>query len=452
MGINDNPFNQIFKLGVIVSGGDPEGDGDHPKDESSNQKVLLPGVHDARNVKQEHLAFSPLINAPTALGQQTFHGVMDPGTLVHVVKFPGQTGGFILGQANDIVNYDKNQAGGQGKDIFANEFFQKLFDRETGVNIPPDIEDAEVNGAKVKKVKEKGKKHKHSLLKGLQSHGSSFPMSGYRLPEVKDVPTAKQQYSDIMTNDMLGQLPGSLMSLGSMFSGLGFGGGGGGQGGGQGAGAGQGGTGQTTGTTNLEAGVSINYAEGILANVEPEIADAITSIATLTQNYSSSDSLASYACANRVHPETYLENAAGLLGQVTSLSDLMEVCNQLMYDESLFGLDQLANTVIEIETAWGNANVSITGTGEISTEYANTKPQTDMSNNLSNPQSNPGSGSGQNMFGDKINNLMDMMKRLGPNSEKKMKKVMEDMNSDMDLQQIIKKTIEGGNPLSKFMP
>jgi len=38
MGINDNPFNQIFKLGVIVSGGDPEGDGDHPKDESRSEE------------------------------------------------------------------------------------------------------------------------------------------------------------------------------------------------------------------------------------------------------------------------------------------------------------------------------------------------------------------------------------------------------------------------------
>jgi hypothetical protein len=74
-----------------------------------------------------------------------------------------------------------------------------------------------------------------------------------------------------------------------------------------------------------------------------------------------------------------------------------------------------------------------------------------MSNNLSNPSSNPGSGSGQNMFGDKISNLMDMMKRLPPNAEGQMKQLMEGMNKDVDLKSIVMQTIQGGNPLSKFM-
>lgn len=451
MGINNNPFGGIVELGLIASGGKSK-DGDHPKDESSNQKVILPGTHDPKNVKQEHLAFSPLMTSPTALGQQTFHGALDPGTLVYFLKNPGQTGGIILGQANDLVNYDKGQQGGAegGKDLLGADFFQKLFDRETDVNIPPDIEDAEVNGAKVKKVKEKDKKHKHSLLKGLPSHGAAHAMSGYRIPEVKDVPTAKQQFSDIMSNDMLSQLPGQVMSLGNMFKGLGFGGGGGGgQGGGQGQG--DGGTGGNAGTGEVTGAISINYADGILANVTPDIADAITNMATLCQNYESSGNLGSYTTGFRVHPETYYENAAQLFNQATSVSDVMNICQQLQYDEDLFGLDQLENTVIQVESIWGAANVIISGLGEVSTEYANTAPQQDFSNQMQSPQQNPGSGSGQNMFGDKIKNLMDMMQRLGPNSQKQMQKVMGEMNSDMDIQQIIKSTIEGGNPLSKFM-
>jgi hypothetical protein len=442
-GINKSIFDFI-ELGVVASGGDPKGKGDHPKDESSNQKVLLPATHDPKNVKQEHLAFSPLMNAPTALNQQTFHGVMDPGSLVYFLKFPGQTGGVILGQANDLVNYDKNQAGGGaggGKDLLGEQFFKELFDRETGVNVPPDIEDAEVNGAKVKKVKEKNKKHKHSLLKGLPSHGASFPMSGYRLPEVKNVPTAIQEFSNIPTNDMLSNLPGNPMSLGSMFSGLGFGGGGGG-----GSGAGTG-----AGVPASGSSVSFNYADGILANVRPEIADAMTNMAILTQNYETSGDLGSYPCGYRVDTETYFQNAAELLNQVDNLSDLMEVCNRLQYDEELFGLENLSNNVIQVETAWGNANVIITGTGDTFTEYSNTTPQTDFSNNLSSPSSNPGSGSGQNMFGGQSSSLMDMMQRLAPNAQKQMKNVMGNMNSDMDLQQIVKQTIEGGNPLSMFM-
>lgn len=443
-GINKGIFDFV-ELGLMTSGG-----GDHPKDESSNQKVILPATHDPKNVKQEHLAFSPIMNAPTALGQQTFHGEMDPGSLVYFLKFPGQNGGIILGQANDLVNYDKNQTGGGasgGKDLLGDQFFKQLFDREINVNIPPDIQDAVVKGAKVKKVKEKNKKHKHSLLKGLPSHGATFPMSGYRLPEVKNVPTAKQEYSNIPTNDMLSNLPGNPMSLGSMFSGLGFGGGGGGGGGGSGAGAGA----AAGGGTQSGFGVSYNYSDAILSNVQPEIADAISSMATLTQNYETNGGLSSYPCGFRVDTETYFQNAAELLSQVTNISDLMEVCNRLQYDETLFGLENLSNNVIEVETAWGNANVVITATGDTETQYANTKPETDFNNNMNNPSSNPGTGSGQNMFGGQASSLMDMMKRLAPNAQKQMKKVMGEMHDDMDLQQIIKQTVEGGNPLSKFM-
>jgi hypothetical protein len=55
------------------------------------------------------------------------------------------------------------------------------------------------------------------------------------------------------------------------------------------------------------------------------------------------------------------------------------------------------------------------------------------------------------MFGDKISNLMDMMKRLPPNAEGQMKQLMEGMNKDVDLKSIVMQTIQGGNPLSKFM-
>lgn len=435
MAMNNNPFNFI-ELGVIASGGDPKGNGDHPKDHSGNQKVILPSTMNPDDVKQEHLAFSPLMHSPTALGQQSFQGVMDPGALVYFLKYPGQNGGVILGQANDIVNYDKGAQGG-GKNLLGHQYFQDLFDRETGVNIPPDLEETEEKGAKVKKIKEKGKKHKHSLLKGTPSHGAMFETSGYRIPEVNNVPTAKQQFSNLLTSDMLNNLPGSVMSLGGMFQGLmgNMGGGGGG----------------SPQQGNLQTSLSYNRLDEIKQNLSPEMQDAITSIATMSQGLSANSVHASYGTTFRVHEETYLDNAAELLSQVTCLDDMVNVLNRLQYDETLFGLDKLANTVIEANTVWGTANTIITPTGDIQTQYANTVPQQNMSNNLSNPSSNPGSGPGQNMFGDKISNLMDMMKRLPPNAEGQMKRLMEGMNNDGDLMQIVKQTIEGGNPLSKFM-
>lgn len=435
--INSSPFDFI-QIGVIASGGDPQGDGDHPKDHSGNQKVIIPSTMDPQGVKQEHLAFSPLMHSPTALGQQSFQGVMDPGALVYFLKYPGQNGGVILGQANDIINYDKGAQGG-GTNLLGAQYFQDLFDRETGVNIPPDIEETVEKGAKVKKIKEKGKKHKHSLLKGTPSHGAMFETTGYKLPEVTNVPTAKQQFSNLLTGDMMNNLPGSVMSLGGMFQGLmGNMGGGGGAGGAQ-------------GQQGLQTSLSYNRMDQIQQNLSPEMQDALTSVATMSQGLDANSAHSAFTTMFRVHDETYLDNAAELLSQVTCLADLMEVLNRLQHDETLFGLDKLANNIIVTETAWGNANTIITATGDIQTEYSNTTPQQNMSNNLSSPSSNPGSGSGQNMFGDKVSNLMDMMKRLPPNSEGQMKKLMEGMNSDQDLMQIVKQTIQGGNPLSKFM-
>ena len=159
MGISNNPLG-LIELGVIASGGDPQGKGDHPKDHSGNQKVILPSTMDPEGVKQEHLAFSPLMRSPTALGQQSFQGVMDPGALVYFLKYPGQNGGVILGQANDIVNYDKGENNG-GKNLLGHEYFQSVFDRDTDANVAPNIKEETIDGVKVKKIKEKG--HQNNL-------------------------------------------------------------------------------------------------------------------------------------------------------------------------------------------------------------------------------------------------------------------------------------------------
>jgi hypothetical protein len=292
MGISNNPLG-LIELGVIASGGDPQGDGDHPKDHSGNQKVILPSTMDPEGVKQEHLAFSPLMHSPTALGQQSFQGVMDPGALVYFLKYPGQSGGVILGQANDIVNYDKGSQGG-GKNLLGAQYFQELFDRETGVNIPPDIEETVEKGAKVKKIKEKGKKHKHSLLKGTPSHGSMFETTGYKLPEVTNVPTAKQQFSNLLTGDMMNNLPGSVMSLGGMFQGLmGNMGGGGAAGGAQ-------------GQQGLQTSLSYNRMDQIQENLSPQMQDALTSIATMSQGLDANSTHSAFTTMFRVHDETIL--------------------------------------------------------------------------------------------------------------------------------------------------
>jgi hypothetical protein len=200
----------------------------------------------------------------------------------------------------------------------------------------------------------------------------------------------------------------------------------------------------------------------IKANVSPEIYDAMSSTAVLVQGDASS-STASFPTSNRVHSETYLKNAEELLSQVTTLEDFFIVLHRLQHDESLFGLEKVPDVVIETETPWGNANTTISATGEFSLEYANANISNSFSQSLSSPSSSPsaggspsgggggGGGGGMgNMFGKSSGIMQDMFKRLAPNNEKESKKMTEKLNQSDTAQKLWKfaeTTLKGGNPL-----
>lgn len=199
---------------ALVAGGDIT---DPAKDHSCNQRLFSPLEHSDTGVQIKHLPFSPMIHSPTNGSQQTFHGTMDPGSLVYVLKTTGQASGIILGQANDILNMDRRS---KGNEDLLGTTAKELFDRTIKINIPPDIQETVERGAKVKKIKEKGREHSHNVLKGLPSHGALHQMSGWKIPQLQNVPTAIQKFSGLQTNDMLANMPGELMSIGGMFRGL----------------------------------------------------------------------------------------------------------------------------------------------------------------------------------------------------------------------------------------
>ena len=197
---------------------------DKPDDNSGNQKVFLPMEHSPDGVKLEHLAFSPLHRSPDRDTQQSFPGAHDPGSLVYCMKMPGSNQVLILGQANDLFNADNNTPG--NNDLFQNPLVQELFNQTIKIRIPPNIEETtQADGVKVRQIKEKDQEWSHSLTKGLPTHAALMSIVGFFNPAIKDVPTAKQHFSDIQTNDMMDKMPGDIMSLGKMLKGL-IGGGG----------------------------------------------------------------------------------------------------------------------------------------------------------------------------------------------------------------------------------
>lgn len=446
----------------LIAGG---GINDPASDHSCNQKIVNPLEH-GDEVNFEDLQFSPMAINPTQTGGSQFPGVMDPGSLVYVLKNVGEPGGIILGLANSIRkgNMGAEGGGGGGQSLLTGKIAE-LFTQDIGVNVPPKIQEVEENGVKIRKVQEKGDKHSLSLLDGLPSHGALFDMSGFRLPAVKKVPTAKQHNDQMMTNQLFDQLQGVVGSLQGLLQGLmqnGKGGGGGSHNSGGGLGNGQ------------------SYWQDVQDNIrsnlsgEPERAEAmiqaIQSLTLLIQGHET-DNGVGFVTGNVVHYGLYLENAVDLLSQVTTVDDIMSVLSRLQWDSSLHGTEQLKNVEIQIENAWGVALQEVDHNGTITVTYANANAQMNFANSMSNstyssgassaPASGSGSGGGSGggaqsmlgtLFGKAAPTLQDMWKRLAMSQEQEAKKMHQKLTQDQKPQkqkQINQAVVDGGDPLNK---
>ena len=362
------------------------------EDHSGNQSCYSPLDH-GEGVNVEDLALSSMLSSPVAFLQQIFPGGLDPGTGVIMLKQMGEPGGIILGQSNTTKK--GNGQSTSGKSLGSSQTVERLSGTERDINIAPDVREVEENGVKIRKIIEKGKQHKLDLLDGLPVHGALFDIAGFRLPEIKNVPTAKQTNDQMMSLQNLQQLAGQIMSLGQMIQGLAGNKGGGGGGGGFGAGhsvtssLGTGVTGSVQyvppGTDDGAGGAGysgglgnniISAAEApadtqlykVMDELQPNMKTAVNSLSILLQGYEVQSGTA-FMTGDVVHEDTYLQNAGQLLSQVTNMSDLMNVMNRLQWDESLRGTEKLPTVVNDINTTWGVAKQEIDYNGNMVITY-----------------------------------------------------------------------------------
>ena len=361
------------------------------EDHSGNQSCYSPIDH-GEGVDLDHLALSPMLSSPVAFLQQIFPGGLDPGTFVVTLKQAGELGGIILGQSNTVKNGNGQSA--SGKSLGSAQKVEQLTGTEREINIAPDVREVEENGVKIRKIVEKGKAHKLDLLDGLPVHGALFDIAGFRLPEIKNIPTAKQSNDQMMSIQNLQQMAGQIMSLGQMIQGLagnkGAGGGGGGYGANHSVPRTSGGvtgsvqyippgTDDGAGGAGYSGGLGENIVRGldapsdtplyeIMDGLTPNMKAAVNSLSVLLQGYEAEGGVA-FMTGDVVHEDTYLGNAQQLLSQVTNLSDLMYVLNRLQWDESLRGTEKLSNVKNEISTAWGVALQEIDYNGNIVITY-----------------------------------------------------------------------------------
>lgn len=367
--------------------------GQKAEDHSSNQGAFA-ALDWGDNVDIEDSFLSPLLNSPTAFMQQAFSGGLDPGTPVIMLKQAGELGGIIIGQSNTVRKGGEGTT--SGKSVGGSQKISELVNTKRDINIAPDVKEVEENGVKIRKVIEKGQQHSLDLLDGLPIHGALFDIAGFRLPEIKNVPTAKQTNDQMMSMQNLQQMMGQIMSLGQMIQGLAGNKGGGGGAGGYGAGGTLASTnnytpaGANTGAGGLEygGGLGNNIISGaqaptntplyeIIDGLTPPMKAAVNSLSVLLQGYEAQDGVA-FITGDVVHEDTYLENARQLLSQVQSLDDLMYVLGRLQWDQSLRGTENLSNVVNEIQTAWGVALQEIDYNGNIIITYGDEDANLEM--------------------------------------------------------------------------
>jgi hypothetical protein len=209
-----HPHGEITPM--VIAGGDKT---DPAQRRDGSMKLFDPSRWSQQDYDLSDLWFNGFLQNPTQMGQMSTGGGLDPGTIVYVLKQAGEPGGVILGAAS---GNRKGSSGGSigGQNLMDGSIMQELASRKIGVNVPPQIEEKTERGAKIRKIKEKGEQHSLDMLDGLPLHGALFQMTGFRLPELKSIPTAKQKNDKMMNNQMMQQLQGQVMSMAQMFQGL----------------------------------------------------------------------------------------------------------------------------------------------------------------------------------------------------------------------------------------
>lgn len=370
MSLPKNSAASGMLYGIVVGGHD----GDPAPDMSGNLRVYFPGIH-GKDVKPEHLAFSPRIMSPTRSTQQEFPGGLDPGTLVIAMKDTGSNYCQIIGVANDANLADQRIAG--NSDLL--QYVNRFLNQNINVRLPPQIYETVEGGVKVRKIREKGF-HNHNELRGLPTHGALYNLSGAPVPRVSGISTAKQAFDNLLTGDILGAIPGVFMTLGNMFSLL-----------------------QSTG-----------LIKGIDSVVPREVGQTINSMSRLIQSIESNEN-AGFNVGGRVDQQTYLNNATSLLGQARNVSDVVSALGRLQSDSSLFGIDKLANGIVNSALSYGASQLSVAASGSImrflppeTRQAIDTASRAISLFNSVYP--------GQSLFGDSAQQIFRMLNRLSPTS------------------------------------
>jgi hypothetical protein len=269
---------------------------------SGGVRVILPHLHNPKNVKIKDLPFARTMAQGTQKGMTNMNMPAEHGAGVLCLKMPGQAGTGHLSVLATVSGDIAEDEGTPGNNNPFSDFLRKVMQDSAGINIPPSVGSGPGGS---KPPVEKGEEWRHELAKYLPSHLALAPLIGIKIPQLKNVSTAIQSFSSILTGDMLSKLPGVNMTLGSLL-------------------------------TNMPS----NLLNDLAKNMSPDMYRALNSMNKLMQTMEIVEA-GGFNTAAKINPDVFFNNAVNLLADTRTIYDLVGSYQKLQYDTSLFGLESL---------------------------------------------------------------------------------------------------------------
>lgn len=282
------------------------------KTKSGEMVCTLPGTW-GTGVRNDHIPLMPPEKALSDL--DTFTGVPDYGTMLAGYKNEGELRFF---PTNTWAGINGGQQGMAGNFNLMSRLAQ-LANRCDGRNRPPNYKEVTRNGARVRIPDEKGCWF-FNLTRGIPTHAAMAEIAGIKLPQLKNIPTATQQFNSILTPEMVANLPGIAMSIGSILPMI------------------------LNNSSNREK---------VFKNKKPEVIDAFESISALSQSGSTMNG-GGYTTGVKVNQEVFTENAVDMLSRCDSVADILNCLTDLSTNPKYFGNGEEDLILTLDETGKGN--------------------------------------------------------------------------------------------------
>lgn len=280
----------------------------------------------------EKLAWSPVFSGPNERGRNYMPEIGQPVIIddSHTMAGPSGSNFFpVLATYNPAIN---QQGGLQGNLNLIQLFEPFLNSIKNNVRLPPK---AKETGKPTTRQRQETGDFKYSATKGMPAHVSIAQTFGMILPQVKNISTAIDQFTSVLTPGLLGAFPG--LPLGNMLS-------------------------------SLSSNALFQTALGKLPT---EVQQAFQSVQAFSRSVQGGSSYG-FSLGSLVDEATFVNNAVNLLNNIKDPVELFAALQELQSNSSLHGCEKLQDTVIYLNNFnTVNANVSNANSIEIETEDAN---------------------------------------------------------------------------------